>query len=123
MNKATLLALAERVESAQAEQQAALFEEAVRALSDARLISAACAVRCAILIDVRAFLDAAAALVPEGLYWTAGYGRMRPDEPLGGAIITRPFRDRPPVAEGEAATPALALTTAALRARAAMMED
>ena len=34
-------------------------------------------------------LDAAMTLVPEGRGWLAGYGRIRPDEPLGGAMITR----------------------------------
>ena len=67
-------------------------------------------------------IDAAMTLVPEGCGWMAGWGQTLPDEPMGGAAITRNARfigydanyDR--FAEGEAATPALALTAAALRA-------
>ncbi len=76
-----------------------------------------------------ASLDAAMTLVPEGRGWLAGYGRIRPDEPLGGAMITRiaaPTSFAPDaadkIAEAEAATPALALTAASLRARATLTD-
>jgi hypothetical protein len=59
-------------------------------------------------------LDAAMSLVPKFAFWTVGYGQTHPDEPLGGGQVI--------VGEaeyyGEAATPALALTAAALRALA-----
>lgn len=69
-------------------------------------------------------LDAAMSLVPEGCGWLVGYGRTRPDEPMGGAAITRKAATEniseanDIFAEAEAPTPALALCAAALRARA-----
>lgn len=69
-------------------------------------------------------LDAAAMLVPEGMGWLSGWGQTVPDEPMGGAIITPHARfaghhvNNDAIATGEAATPALALCAAALRARA-----
>jgi hypothetical protein len=66
-------------------------------------------------------LDAAASLVPVGLFWTVAFGQLTPQEPLGGALISR--RDGSDVAQAEAATPALALTAAALRARLASIGD
>ena len=71
-----------------------------------------------------ASLDAAMTLVPEGCGWLTGWGQTRPDEPMGGARITRNARfvgyreNYDEIAVGEAATPALALCAAALRARA-----
>jgi hypothetical protein len=70
-----------------------------------------------------ASIDAALTLVPEGCGWVAGYGQVRSDEPLGGAQITRHAKfagydvANDVIAEAEAATPALALCAAALRAR------
>lgn len=66
-----------------------------------------------------ASLDAAVSLVPEGKFWIAGYGRMRRGEPLGGATIYygKGLAIGTMIAEAEAATPALALVAAALRAR------
>lgn len=75
-------------------------------------------------INYTASLDAAMTLVPEGCGWLAGYGQTHPDEPMGGALITRNARfvgygeNYDEIAVGEAATPALALCAAALRARA-----
>ncbi|PKQ00191.1 MAG: hypothetical protein CVT74_05040 [Alphaproteobacteria bacterium HGW-Alphaproteobacteria-13] len=68
-------------------------------------------------------LDAAVELVPEGRGWIAGWGQTRADEPMGGARITRNARfvghdaNYDMIAEAEAATPALALCAAALKAR------
>lgn len=64
-------------------------------------------------------LDAAVSLVPEGKFWMVGYGRMRRNEPLGGATIYygKGLAIGTMIAEAEAATPALALCAAALRAR------
>ena len=71
-------------------------------------------------------LDAAKTLVPEGCGWVAGWGQTRPDEPMGGAQITPSaryngsFMAGEVIAEAEAATPALALCAAALRAAVEM---
>lgn len=69
-------------------------------------------------------LDAALTLVPKGKWWIAGYGKRCPKEPLGGAAIyySTGLATGTLVAEAEAATPALALCAAALRARLAEME-
>jgi len=68
-----------------------------------------------------ASLDAAMTLVPEGAAWTAQQG-MDPDRTAFGAVtLPSPAPDIPPPDfQVFAATPALALTAAALRARAAM---
>lgn len=63
-----------------------------------------------------ASMDLAAALIPDGLYWMAGYGKTREDEPLGGVAIFRPGNEDDPVAKAEAPTVPLALCLAALRA-------
>lgn len=71
-----------------------------------------------------ASLDAATTLVPEGCGWFAAWGQTSPSEPMGGAIITAHAKfagydvANDPIAEAEAATPALALCAAALRAHA-----
>lgn len=66
-------------------------------------------------------IDAALRLVPDGLFWLLAYGRTRPDEPLGGAQIVDPTTERV-IAEAEAETPAIALCSAATKARLAMAE-
>ncbi len=71
-----------------------------------------------------ASIDAALTLVPVGMGWTAGWGQVLPNEPMGGAIVVRNARfigydaNYDAVAFGEATTPALALCAAAIRARA-----
>jgi hypothetical protein len=61
-------------------------------------------------------LDAALTLIPEGLYWLVGAGKVEPDEPLYGAQILRTAADV--IADGQHdATAALALAIAALKAR------
>lgn len=67
--------------------------------------------------DFTSSMDAAATLIPEGLYWLAGYGRTKEAEPLGGAQIYRPGDFDTPVAEGEGRTAAIAICIASLRAR------
>lgn len=64
-----------------------------------------------------ASIDAALTLVPKGLYWMAGFGKCREDEPLGGVAIFRPGNEDIPEAQAEAATVALAICIAALTAR------
>lgn len=79
-------------------------------------------------LDPTASIDAAMSLVPEGCGWIAAWGQTRPDEPMGGAIVKRNARfigygaNYDAISEAEAATPALALCAAALRARAQMGE-
>lgn len=61
-------------------------------------------------------IDAARALVPEGLDWLIGSGKSRPDEPLCGAIIKS--KDGDDLGTGEhASSVAIALCVASLRAR------
>ena len=68
-------------------------------------------------------LDAAMQLVPEGCGWIAAWGQIRAEEQMGGARITRNARfighhaNYDVIAEADAATPALALCAASLRAR------
>ena len=66
-------------------------------------------------------LDAAVALVPDGMWWLLGKGRTRPDEPLYGAQIMPSHNDLDvaPYSVGEGHTPALAMCCTALRARSA----
>lgn len=77
------------------------------------------------ILAYTASLDAAMTLVPEGHGWLAGWGQVTVAEPMGGAKITRHDRfigyseNYDTIADGEGATPALALCAAALRARAA----
>lgn len=60
-------------------------------------------------------IDAAVMLVPAGLFWHVGHGKTRADEPLGGASIIAPG-SLEVIAEAEAATAPLALSSAAIRA-------
>jgi hypothetical protein len=126
--------LAARVEAAEAHAQ---FEHlllaweavhgdrlAVLAQSDFAIEQWTYARRCFVdLLTSGGYIDAALTLVPEGCGWVAGYGQVRSDEPLGGAQITRHAKfagydvANDVIAEAEAATPALALCAAALRAR------
>jgi hypothetical protein len=62
-------------------------------------------------------IDAALTLLPEGLYWAAGYGRCREAEPLGGVAIYRPGDTTNAIAEAEGSTVAIAVCIAALKAR------
>lgn len=73
-----------------------------------------------------ASLDAAASLVPEGLSWQSGRRCHSDDGWFGHSIVWEPSDPRDDEAMrfmASAATPALALCAAALRARAAMMEE
>lgn len=63
-----------------------------------------------------ASIDAAATLIPAGLYWMAGFGRCRETEPLGGCALFRPGADEPTF-QAEAASVPLAICIAALKAR------
>lgn len=64
-------------------------------------------------------IDAAVALVPEGLGRMSGRGRTRPDEPLFGCILYSRMGRGKEVAQAETdAGEAIAICIAALRARA-----
>lgn len=69
-------------------------------------------------------IDAALTLVPDGCGWSAGWGQILPDKPMGEARITRNAHfigydaNYDVIVKANAATPALALCIAALRARA-----
>lgn len=64
-----------------------------------------------------ASIDAALTLVPEGLYWMTGFGRVREAEPLGGMAIFEPGETEVTFSEAEGATVPLAICIAALKAR------
>jgi hypothetical protein len=73
--------------------------------------------------DYTASLDAAVTLVPEGYYWQAANGKRRHSEPQACAdlfVAHGPNRGDMSFT-ADAATAALALCAAALRARAAML--
>jgi len=65
-----------------------------------------------------ASLDLAAKLIPSGLYWMMGFGKMREAEPLGACVLMTPGDTDNQIAECEAATVPLAICMAALEARA-----
>lgn len=62
-------------------------------------------------------MDAAVKLIPDGMFWIAGYGRTRPDEPLAGAAVCKPDDQINPVGEAEGDHLAICLCIAALEAR------
>jgi hypothetical protein len=65
-----------------------------------------------------ASLDMAREVVPAGFHWLAGEGRVRPDEPLGSALVTPPNKITGAFV-AEAKTVELALCVAGLQAWAA----
>jgi hypothetical protein len=117
MTRAELLRLAARVEAAPVEMQGVILLQVLDAL---RLPDRPMHYRIVRMIEVGAYLDAAASLVPEGWgYWIDG---SAPE--LGITVSVMPInpadrRDK----RGDADTPALALTAAALRARAEEADD
>lgn len=60
----------------------------------------------------------AASLIPDGTFWIAGWGNTRPDEPMGGCMIT--MVDETELGRGEAPTVSLAICIAAIEARMAL---
>lgn len=65
--------------------------------------------------------DHARMLVPDGMYWHAGEGRTRADEPLGAAGIIAPGT-LDSIAEAEHATVEIAFCIAALKSRALLAQ-
>jgi len=128
---ATLLALAERCEQAAGPDREldARIECAVQGITFRKLLGpyAYRTSRGDIgLINAKrytAWIDAAVTLVPEGYYWQAANGKRRHSEPQACAdlfVAHGPNRGDMSFT-ADAATAALALCAAALRARAAML--
>lgn len=117
MDRDTLLNLAARVEAAAAHEQHAILQTVATRLG---LYSSLFR-----LIDGHAFLDAAASLVPAGWYWSLDFTQRPPYQNCGCASLFAPGSGITPadVSDVHAATPALALTAAALRARAEEARD
>lgn len=128
MNADILNDLATRVEAGSADMQRELLNESWNALAqhsaDFRTFARA---RCpgfwanaskfAVMLDAWAFESAAMTLVPEGLRFEVTTTGYRPGATVCGNILTG-------VHEGSyAATPALALTAACLRAHAAIAKE
>ena len=133
MTRAELLALAARVEAAQGADREldALIYDAVGHFAwwDAiKVVKRSPDRHEALMMNVRASnfaptasLDAAASLVPEGWRWSVE--TLSSAGPLGLCEHWPQSGQRHPYTRGEAATPALALTAAALRARAEEVGD
>lgn len=123
--KDELLALAERVEAATVEQQRGLLTDAFHAINGfhpgGRDGQAAAwevlRMRFYGLIDAGGFLDAAMTMLDDSYVWGVSKQERNPGRNYYYQASAMPFG---PIAPGEAtaATPALALTAAALRARA-----
>jgi hypothetical protein len=116
--------LAERIESATAEEHYALLSEAHYLIAGGTSLSMSLTSyrdwlhinAFGKLLDVGAFLDAAMSLVPEGWFWRVGHSTLY----AGWASTNRLHPDhcnREDETFAKAATPALALCAAALRAR------
>lgn len=121
-----LLDLAARVEKAAPDQQAELIGDAWDLLGPMCRWSSQESARFANMIEAGAYESAAMMLVPISCGWFIGWGQTRPDEPMGGARITRNGcfigydANYDAISDAEATTPALALTAACLRAHHAM---
>ena len=70
-SKQDILALADRVEKAEASEQAEMIADAWDVLGPIRKWESAEAARFADMLDAEAYESAAMMLVPEGLHWTA----------------------------------------------------
>jgi hypothetical protein len=116
MNADELNRLADRCEAASAEQQHDLLAEAFSALTGA-FVATPSAIRFMRILGAEAYLDAAMTLVPEGL-------KLLMDQQDGEEWAVSVWADQiTPLVQSHAATPALALTAACLRARSAMEGD
>ena len=131
MTRTALLALAERVEAATATEQREMLEAAFVAVHGPKpeRVHGGSPEWIAwldmhnpffALLQAGGFLDAAMSLVPSGWRWHSYYW-PRKDKPKLMSLVT----DMPHagIVHGKAATPALALTAASLRAIAGSMTD
>lgn len=129
-DKATLMALAERVEKASGDDQRELLIEAFKAIHGQKphRPSGGSPEWLAWLhlfnpffkkLEARAFLDAAMSLVPEGYIWMVTNSGLehptKPDFTRASAVVAE-WESTAPMDDRSAATPALALTAASLRA-------
>jgi hypothetical protein len=120
MTKAEIIALAERCEGASAAQQDELIDDAWDVLGPIRHWTAEQAARIAEMLDAEAYESAAMILVPHGLLWTM-------DSWEGSRWSAGIWCDRRWLVHTSekrtSKTPALALTSASLRAIAEGMEE
>lgn len=118
MTRATLLALAERVEAA------TWADRELDAAIDGRYGYSAGNIKCehGFLMSYRytASLDAAMSLVPSGMLWSLEWVGHQTRNRIASCTIWKPHM---PTSTAVAATPALALTAASLRAVAGSMTD
>lgn len=106
--------LIERIESARAESER-LFEDAFWAINPAYADIRGFRE----LLDAKAWLDAALTLVPEGWDITLRFVRLEPKQPSMAMLTDQAWvydQDDGLLIQGDAATPALALCAASLRA-------
>lgn len=114
MNYQDLIA---RLEKSDAAYQTAVMCDVLKFAVDADWITVKQRDRAVKMILEEAYESAAIILLPGDCYWAAGFGKMSETEPLGGASIFKPGKHDDPLGQGEAATVALALCIAALKAR------
>lgn len=126
------MTLSQRIQTASADETRALLEEAFEVIHgkspdwlrwygdveqkhEARSFDAK--------LNAEAYVDAALMLVPEGMAWTIGYGQILPDQLLYAAVIGRNAKwagygaNYDAVARSEGKTPAIAIASAALKAK------
>ena len=115
--------LIERIERAGEGEQGLLLWEAWATYDDGSHSYFLRSRRFGTLVYDQAYVDAALMLVPEGMAWTIGYGQTLPDQLLYAAVIGRNAKwsghgaNYDAVAHSEGKTPALAITSAALKAK------
>jgi len=125
MSRADLNALIARVEAATAETQHDVLADVIMEMRDARAIPGAVAFRALRMIGAEAYESAAVALVPEGRGEGAFSVSRNSFRSCNAQVWHDALFNRYCHGGGRygAATPALALTAAALRARLAQMGD
>jgi hypothetical protein len=120
MSDATTLAdLIARLEAATADQQAGLIKLALWSAVDNGWITPKACGRAIRMVDAEAYESAALTLVPDGWRWSLDWTQRPPYQDCGRADLYAPGRGiKPPdVQDVYAATPAIALCIAALKAR------
>jgi hypothetical protein len=122
MTRDDLTALIVRVEAATVAEQSDVFAAALMAARKAGWFAAKQYSSALRMLAACAYESAAASLVPEGWFVMLGY--QNGGQSAGASLTEFPaWQNRGRDAQGTAATPALALTAAGLRARLAQMGD
>lgn len=119
-----LLMLAEKVEAAEPWMQTGLLLDAwdlIAPLNGAEWAKGEAGTFCA-MVECGAFESAALMLVPNGAFWRCGHDGEGADPSLFDARVFEPMTMESK-AVGTASTPALALTAAALGAKASQQEQ